>query len=258
MPPLVSIITPCYNHGLYLDEAIESIPFKEVDYEIEHIIINDGSTDPFTIEKLNELELRGHFIIHQNNLGLAAARNNAIKIAKGKYIIPLDSDNKLHINYLTKAIDILENNASIDVVYGNKMVFGNEEGLRPSKAFKLHLMIKSNYIDACAAFRKSLWERVGGYDERMRRGYEDWEFWINSYLNGAIFFYLNKICFYYRITDNSMRVIAKKQYNLKNKEYVIKKHAAYFVEYFIKIEPFVDYIKNNRLKASIKFFLGKI
>ncbi len=205
------------------------------------------------------MEQQGHFIIHQNNQGLAAARNNAIRMAKGKYIIPLDSDNKLHLNYLTKAIDILEKNESIDVVYGDKMVFGNEVGLRTSKRFKLRLMIKNNYIDACAVFRKSLWVKTGGYDPAMPgMGYEDWEFWINSYLNGAIFFYLNEICFYYRITDGSMRVVAKKNYNLENKEYVIKKHAAYFVEYYIKNEPIVDYIKKNRLKASVKLILGKI
>src|SRR6266540_5603640 len=123
---LVSLITPCYNHGIYIHEAIASIPYEKLTYEIEHIIVNDGSTDPFTLEKLNQLEENGYKVIHQENLGLAAARNNAIKVAKGKYILPLDSDNKLHENYLTKAVEILENDDSIDVVYGDCLFFGEK------------------------------------------------------------------------------------------------------------------------------------
>src|SRR5258706_5799107 len=165
---LVSIITPCYNHGNYLDEAIASIPYSDIGSgEIEHIIINDGSTDKQTIDKLNELQRKGYNVINQNNLGLAAARNNGISGAKGKYIIPLDCDNKLHPNYFTRAIDILEKFESIDVVYGNAQFFGNENILYRPGQFNIVAMLKKNCIDACAVYRKSMWNKTGGYDEDM-------------------------------------------------------------------------------------------
>jgi glycosyltransferase involved in cell wall biosynthesis len=69
-------------------------------------------------------------VIHQSNQGLAAARNRAIAAASAKYILPLDSDNKLHRNYLTRAVEILDVHPSLDVVYGNPILFGEESGVR--------------------------------------------------------------------------------------------------------------------------------
>ena len=94
--PLISIVIPCYNHGQYIDEAIISVEeYKNKDYEI--IIINDGSTDNFTNIRLEELKEGGYNVIVQKNQGLGKTRNNGIKIANGKYILPLDADNKITI-----------------------------------------------------------------------------------------------------------------------------------------------------------------
>ena len=86
MSALVSVITPCYNHGRYLDDAVNSIPYNKLDYTVEHIIINDGSTDEFTVQKFNEINNPHIKIIHQQNTGLSAARNTGIAAASGKYI----------------------------------------------------------------------------------------------------------------------------------------------------------------------------
>ncbi len=71
MPNTLSIITPCYNHGQYLDDAIESIVAINTPYSYEHIIINDGSTDEFTLQKIpGNLKAKVIRIIHQQNMGL--------------------------------------------------------------------------------------------------------------------------------------------------------------------------------------------
>lgn len=259
MPPLVSIITPCYNQGIYLDDAIASIPYSEVSYEIEHIIINDGSTDPFTIEKLNELEQQGHFIIHQSNQGLAAARNNAIRMAKGKYIIPLDGDNKLHLNYLTKAIDILEKDSCVDIVYGNAIFFGLKEKIaRPGK-FYITKILKGNYIDACAVYRKDIWNITKGYDTDMPgMGNEDWEFWIHAFFKGARFFYLNEHCFFYRVTNTSMRLSITKDNFQFNRDFILNKHRSYFLDFFLLNYHRINYLKLHVYKASINLLLNRL
>lgn len=92
--PELSIIIPCFNHGKVIDEALNSV-FEQSYNDYEVIVINDGSTDGYTNEKLSELERKGVFVLHQPNQGLATARNNGIKLAKGEYILPLDSDNRL-------------------------------------------------------------------------------------------------------------------------------------------------------------------
>ena len=80
MNPLISIIIPCYNHGKYLDDALSSIKKSKENYEVEIIIVNDGSTEKETIEILNNLENQGYFVLNQKNGGLGNARNNGIKL----------------------------------------------------------------------------------------------------------------------------------------------------------------------------------
>ena len=64
-----------------------------------------------------------------------------------------------------------------------------------------------NFIDACALYRKSLWEKVGGYDEHMpSMAWEDWDFWLRAAAHGGAFFHLPKIGFDYRVRSDSMIV----------------------------------------------------
>src|ERR1700730_11658859 len=94
----VSIIIPCYNQGHYLMEALDSI--KGINPGLlEVIIVNDGSTDPYTNELCKNLESQGWQVIWQDNKGLSAARNVGIRQASGNYILPLDADNKIRTEY---------------------------------------------------------------------------------------------------------------------------------------------------------------
>jgi len=205
MNPILSIIIPCYNHGQYIQDALDSIE-KAIDkYTVEVIIVNDGSTDEFTIAKLKDLEKKGWFVLNQLNIGLAKARNNGIKLAKGKYILPLDSDNKVLKPYLNEAIAILEKNEYFDIVYGNAQYFGEKSGDWIVGDYNLFQLVSRNYIDACAVYRISTWEKIGGYDEQMpAMGAEDWDFWVNASFENLKFYYLNDDCFLYRVLKNSM------------------------------------------------------
>lgn len=211
MLPKVSIIIPCYNHGQYLVEAIESVELCEDKDLYEIIIINDGSTDPGTIKILQQFSDEGYHVINQKNQGLGAARNNAIKAAKGEYILPLDSDNKIRPDYIYESIKILDEQPNIAVVYGDAEYFGEQSGRRFVGEFNLQKMMIRNYIDACAVFRISVWERTGGYDENMPvMGLEDWDFWLSLSFQNCLFFHINKVMFEYRVRNNSMlRSISK-------------------------------------------------
>jgi glycosyltransferase involved in cell wall biosynthesis len=260
--PKVSIIIPCYNHGQYIREAVESVLENANKFSFEIIIINDGSTNYDTTKELKKLEQEGYKILHQINLGLAGARNNGISLAKGKYILPLDSDNKLHKNYLTQAIEILEGNPSVDVVYGNPFFFGMEEGIKKTGEFDFLKIILGNYIDACAVYRKEVWERVKGYDGNMPvMGHEDWEFWISAYISGSNFYYLNDLCFYYRSLPNSMAKTYSTPSEDLNRKYIHQKHSSEIVTMLIATSARLDYVKKylklNRLKAIAKILLGR-
>ena len=200
----VSIIIPCYNQGVFLLDALQSLEALDKNM-VEIIIVNDGSTDQFTNEYIGALDKGKYKVVVQQNKGLAAARNTAIKIAKGKYIIPLDADNKLHPVFIMDAIGILDQAENVTVVYGNARYFGAKNGDWIVGEYNLQKLMIENYIDACAMIRKEALIAEGLYDENMRyMGWEDWELWLRLSFKGYQFSYVNKVFFDYRVLDTSM------------------------------------------------------
>lgn len=254
----ISIVIPCFNHGNFIQEAIDSVlACKGISYEI--IIINDGSTDIHTIAKLDGLEKKGFQVITQANKGLGYARNVGIKKSKGRYILPLDADNKINPDYIYKAIKILENNKA-DIVYANPIFFGEniEERKFKVKAFNGTDLVYGNFIDACAIYKKEVWIKLNGYDVDMPfNGHEDWEFWLSSFISGFSFFYINEDLYFYRIVADSMMAKVSMDDKTKfNYEYIIKKHASSIIKL---IGPTYQYGKmyqrdmENPLRSSLKY-----
>ncbi len=236
---LISIVLPCFNHGKFIQEAIDSIVVEKINYSFEIIIVDDGSTDEFTIKKLSALKQEGYNIIHQTNGGPAKARNTGIRVAKGKYILPLDADNKINPDYINKALPLLENELC-DIVYAKPTFFG-ETGIKKRKykvkPFEHLAIVTGNFADACAIYRKTIWEINLGYDEAIPYfGFEDWEFWINAASKGFRFHFIKEQLFYYRINANStVSGYNEKQRIVDNHRYIAKKHSAYFLEQLVQL-----------------------
>lgn len=224
--PRVSIIIPCYNHGHYLQEAIDSVEQYQPQEDYELLIINDGSTDKNTIGILQKLENEGYQIIHQENKGLAGARNQGIKESSGDYILPLDSDNRIRPTYISKGIQILDKYKDVGVVYGNRQLFGEENQIFIPPEFSIRWQLVQNHIDACAMIRKNVLKKLDGYDADMPvMGYEDWELWIRIYKAGYKFYHINKVLFDYRVDESSMVHNTKKEEKHKRVIYYIhQKH----------------------------------
>jgi len=255
----LSVIIPCFNHGNYIQEAIDSVLSLEDD-EIEIIIVDDGSSEEYTKRKLESLIQKGFKVIRHENKGLGYTRNQGIMHARGKYILPLDADNKLAIKHFDTAIHLLENN-SCDIVYGNPIFFGEEIESRKFnvKDFDGIDLFFGNYIDACAIFKKEVWQQLGGYDEEMPyNGNEDWEFWVHAFIKGFRFYHLDEQMYYYRIIANSMlaNTQEKDKGNL-NYQYITKKHSYQIVKIFNQEYAYnktyrSDYL--TPLKSSFKYF----
>jgi len=109
---LVSVIIPCYNQGEFLEECLTSV-FASSYKQVEVIVVNDGSTDN-TKSIIDELQNKFTFqVIHQENKGLAETRNLGIRVANGKYILPLDSDDKIGQTYIENAVKTLGLNQNV-------------------------------------------------------------------------------------------------------------------------------------------------
>lgn len=202
LKPRFSIVTPVHNDGIYLAEAIASAE-RSGTPDTELIVIDDGSSEPFTCTFLERLKDLGYLIVNQPNQGLASARNRAIGLARGEFILPLDADNRLRPCYLTRAGEILDSSPSTGVVYADREEFGLRSGRVEIPDFNWEAMLDRNVIDACAVFRRQVWVDAGGFDETLP-ALEDWDFWLGAWCAGWDFHHLPEVAFDYRVRAGSL------------------------------------------------------
>lgn len=201
--PMVSVIIPCYNHGQYLDEAVHSV-LEQTYQDFEIIVIDDGSTNEKTLEILETYDRPKTRLIRMSHQGLAKARNNGITACTGKYILPLDADDKIGCTYLEKAVGVLEANERVGIVYCKAEFFGEASGKWELPAYQFPSILHGNVIFCSAFFRKSDWAKVNGYNPNMIYGWEDYDFWLSLIELGRDVFSIPETLFYYRKRSDSM------------------------------------------------------
>lgn len=203
-PARVSVVIPCFNHGEFLPEAVASVLQANRD-DVQLIVVDDGSTDERTRQEMDALCARGVRVIRQENKGLAAARNAGIAASGAPYILPLDADNRVRPAYLDHGVRILDSNPGVGVVYGDAQYIGIRAGRWQVGPFDAARLMRSNYIDACAIYRRVAWEQNRGYDGSMPvQGAEDWDFWLSTMEHGWEFAYVPEVLFEYRAGEDSM------------------------------------------------------
>lgn len=201
--PRVSVVIPCYNHGRYLDEAIDSVLAQTFD-DFEIVVVDDGSTDAFTRDLLKGYRREKTRVLRTVNMGLAAARNNGIAAAVGEYILPLDADDRIEPTYLQQAISVLDGDPRVAIVYCRARLFGAVESEWLLPEYSLERMLLDNIIFCSALFRRSDWTAIGGYDPGMVYGWEDYDFWLGIIERGGQVVRLPEILFCYRVASDSM------------------------------------------------------
>jgi glycosyltransferase involved in cell wall biosynthesis len=200
--PRLSVIVPCHDDGDYLLEAVASVE-RNTPAGTELIVVDDGSTQPRTLQVLAALREAGHHVLSQPNAGLSAARNRGIAAAAGELLLPLDADNRLLAGFAAEAVARLDADPAVGVVYGDRREFGMRSGDVAVPELALAPMLWSNTIDACAVFRRAVWSDVGGYDVAFDN-WEDWDFWLGAAGRGWRFFHLPRPTFEYRVRPDSL------------------------------------------------------
>jgi glycosyltransferase involved in cell wall biosynthesis len=221
--PLVSVIIPCYNDGHYLDDSISSAR-NQLFKDLEIIVVNDGSTDGATIQKLASLNDPLITVLHKENGHLSSARNYGIRHAKGQFIVTLDADDKFESSFIDKGVKMLQ----ADNKTGAVTCYLKSFGLRKFRWKPLGGDLK-NFLyrqESCASamFRKECWEKTGGYDEQMKTGYEDWEFWIRLTAAGWQVHVIKEYLLNYRTTEKSMLLTQSEPKRTEIVNYIMEKH----------------------------------
>ena len=210
--PIISVITPCYNQAQYLPEALDSLLGQSYT-NWECIIVNDGSKDNTEEVALAYCEKDNRFrYFSKENSGVCDTRNFAVAHSKGKYLLPLDADDKIGECYLEKAVDWFEKDEAVDAVYGKGVFFGELEGEIILKPFDYETLMLENVFYNSVIFRRSRFENIGGYNINMKNGWEDWELMISLLDEQSRVVKLPDLCYYYRILSGSReRSITDKQ-----------------------------------------------
>jgi glycosyltransferase involved in cell wall biosynthesis len=230
----ISVIMPCFNHGEFLQEAVESVSsLKRV--EIEIVVVDDGSTDERTRQELEKVCGPGIKVIRQENKGLAAARNAGVRASQGKYILPLDADDRLRSEWLDRGIAVLDSQPQVGVVYGDAQCFGTRNDRWSVGPFETERLLYWNFIHASALYRRAIWEQNGGYDGTMPvQGLEDWDFWLGALEHGWRFEYIPEVFFDYRRTEDSM-ITRTTGFEERVKGFVAKKHGLLYRQAFFTL-----------------------
>lgn len=268
MNALVSVIVPCFNQANFLKESLQSV-LDQTHENWECIIVNDGSPDNTELiaNKWCEADNRFRYLKKPNG-GLSSARNAGIRIAKGDFILPLDADDILDKSYISRLLPELISDSSLAVVscysrFFEKNISNIVYEFKPAGSSYRNLLFENNLI-ATSLFRKKDWIEVGGYDEKMKNGFEDWEFWVSITKKGYKFKIIEEFLFYYRKAQNSMLIDTLNHHRISNLEYVMNKHKDFYLENFDNTIKYLFFLINlyknseKNYKSSAEYKIGKI
>lgn len=230
----LSIIVPVYNVSSYLETCVASIIAQEIK-NFELILVDDGSTDQSgeICDKLKEEYQDFIKVIHQKNMGLSGARNTGLELAKGVYILFVDSDDALIPRTLKQLLDVaLENDVDIAVgrakyikqngVMIDKAYYCAKDGLYTGINYLNYILRKSGNNTFCAQFNMYKRSFIEMYNFRFKEGiiHED-ELWTPSVFIKANTVYVSSIYFYYHFERQGSIMTGEKNQRKANSLFIV-------------------------------------
>jgi len=220
--PAVSVVVPCYNGGQYVDRVLASLAGQTF-HDFEIIIVDDGSTDAATVEKLASLPPSVR-VIRQENRGLSGARNTGFREARAELVLPLDCDDEIEPSFLATTVNaMMAAPKNVGVVFTHIRLSGAAHG-ELERHFHPFDLLFANGIPSCALIRKRVWSAIGGYDEAMREGYEDWEFFLRMALRGYDGVEIAEPLFIYNMASGGMLLGQSSPAHVRLWRYMRQKH----------------------------------
>ncbi len=223
--PAIAVVIPCFNDGKFLPESLESL-YAQTFQNWEAVVVNDGSTDRYTLELLKKIDHPQVKVYHhEKNKGLAAARNTGIRMTTSPILFPLDSDDQFVPDSLEIALQWFEKYPQTDVFYPDVIHFGAENRIRENPEFDFPLLVRQHYIQAQSPFRRSIFEKIRGYCEHdtLRLGMEDVDFWYSMLEAGASFKRLPYPIYRYRFHGGTLSQ-RMQRHNYKIRCFIANRH----------------------------------
>ncbi len=253
--PRAAVVVTCYNLGQYLHESLASVATQTL-LEVETVIIDDGSTDPYTVARLDALAHDGWRVIRTENRGLPAARNLGIQHTRAPFICCLDADDRLRPEYLEKAAAALEANPRAGFVSCFYELFDETEGSYRYPRPQLPRMLARNEAVVSSVFRREAWKDAGAYCESLP-AMQDWDFWISILAKGWEGELLPEVLFDYRVRAGSMYSTTRKPGHYARISAIIHvRHEALYRQYFnevlrLRMRFFAEHVEYSRRQGEL-------
>jgi glycosyltransferase involved in cell wall biosynthesis len=208
--PRIAVIVPAYRVAGFLPEALDSLLAQELE-DWEAVVIDDGSPDEVAV--VVEPYLRDSRIrfLATANRGVSAARNHAIAHSRAPLVALLDGDDRMRPRYLSCMAEALEGDPDAMFATCDACFFGagaragqrvNAGRVNPRVGTLAGVLDRSFNVYGGATFRRSGFERIGGFDPDLR-GAEDWDFFLRLLIGGGHGLYVDEVLADYRVRPGS-------------------------------------------------------
>ncbi|NUU15758.1 glycosyltransferase family 2 protein [Cellulomonas humilata] len=181
----VSVIVTAFDQGELVAEAVESV-LRQTRVPDAVIVVDDGSTDDESVDVIERLQGDARVrVLRQSNRGVGAARNAGIAAAATDLVAVLDGDDRLAPTFLERTVAALEGDPGARAASSWLHAHGVIDAVvRPGGGSAVDFLHR-NACPATAVVRRDAWRACGGYDEDMRSGFEDWDFFLSLVGDGG-------------------------------------------------------------------------
>ena len=179
----VQAVVTSFNQGSMILEAVQSL-CAQTTPPAGIILVDDGSTDEASLRILEQIESDSSFcvpitVLRQPNGGVSAARNAGIRSAQAPLVLVLDGDDRLKPAYIEQVSGLLRERSGLVAASSWMRTFGVLDATVCPAGGGITAFLSRNCCPATHILRRGAWEQCGGYDETMRSGFEDWDFFLS-------------------------------------------------------------------------------
>ena len=250
--PLITIVTPSYNQGQFIEETILSI-LNQTYKNIQYIIVDGGSTDQ-TMEVVNKYKDQIDIIIHEKDNGQSDAINKGFKLAKGELVGWINSDDILYANCVENIVKLYLENKSGAIFYCSKLDLINKaSGIINTVTVNIpnrNYLLKENYnlIQQGSFYNYEIIKKVGFLNESIHYCM-DLELWLRLLHFGSIHKLNDKVYSAFRIWEETKSSTGGSLFLENISKVLLDNGGSVFSANFIRIKWYL-------LKIIIKNFLN--
>lgn len=248
----IEAVITSYNQGSMILEAVQSVCNQTL-LPKRIFIVDDGSTDKYSLDVLDSIKNDSNLsvpvtICFQENGGVSAARNAGIRKTQSSMVLVLDGDDKLEAGYIENVSKLLCGDPTMVMASSWMRTFGVLEAVVCPAGGNIVSFLSHNCSPATHILRKKFYEECKGYDESMRSGFEDWDFFLSMLETTpkAHVGIVEKPLIHYRTAPASANIKSMDK-RLELMRYIIEKHNSSYCNNIADVLLDMEAISDSRL-----------